>query len=215
MILNYKRIPYTTSWTEYPALSPTFRALDLPPHPRDAPGYFADYSSPCLQYPDGTFQMDSWPIAHELEKRYPEPSLHLDDPIILKIRDHIPKIVGPIVPHLIPKVVHLLNKPSQDFFLETREKMFGKPLAQVEKEGATEECWERAKAPAKEAGDLLRAHGGPFFLGPTVSYADFIFVAMLHCAKRVDEGVFERILGLDESFPRVYEACAEWLERET
>jgi hypothetical protein len=142
--------------------------------------------------------MDSWPIAFELEKRYPELSLHLEDPVVLKIRDHIPKIVSPIVPHLIPKVAHLLNKPSQDFFYETREKMFGKPLQQVEKDGATEECWEKAKVPAKEAGDLLRKYGGP-----------------LHCAKRVNEEVFRKILALDESFPRVYDACKVWLEKET
>jgi hypothetical protein len=145
--------------------SPQFKALGIPPNPKDAPGYFADYSSPCIRYPDGTFQMDSWPIAFELEKRYPEKCLHLDDPLALKIRDHIPKIVSPIVPHLIPKVVHILNKPSQDFFHSTREVMFGKPLQQVEDEGATEECWEKARAPAQEAGDLLRKHGGPFFLG--------------------------------------------------
>jgi glutathione S-transferase len=123
--------------------------------------------------------------------------------------------VSPIVPHLIPKVVHILNKPSQDFFYETREKMFGKPLQQVEADGATEECWERAVAPAKEAGDLLRKNGGPFFLGETVSYADFIFVSMLHCAKRVNDDVFKRILKLDEAFPKVYEACRVWLEKET
>ena len=77
MILNYKRIPYTTEWVEYPDLAPKFRTLNIPPNPKDAPGYFADYSSPCLQYSDGTYQMDSWPIAHELEKRYPEPSLQV------------------------------------------------------------------------------------------------------------------------------------------
>jgi glutathione S-transferase len=215
MVLNYKNIPYKTEWIEYPDLEPKFKALGIPPNPKDAPGYFADYSSPTLRYPDGTFQMDSWPIALELEKRYPEHSLHLDDPLALKIRDHIPEIVSPIVPHLIPKVAHILNKPSQDFFLSTRETMFGKPLAQVEAEGATEECWEKAKAPAKEAGDLLRANGGPFFLGETVSYADFMLVSMLHCARRVNEDVFKRILGLDEAFGRVYEACGPWLERET
>jgi hypothetical protein len=28
-------------------------------------------------------------------------------------------------------------------------------------------CWEKAAGPAKEAGDLLRKHDGPFFLGET------------------------------------------------
>jgi hypothetical protein len=168
MVLNYKKIDYTTEWVEYPDLAPKFKALGIPPNPKDAPGYFADYTSPAIKHANSTYQMDSWPIAFELEKQHPSPSLHLDDPIVEKIRDHIPKLMGPLRPLLIPQVpVVLLNKPSADYFFETREKMFGKPLDQVEKDANAEECWEEAKAPAKEAGDLLRKNGGPYFLGQT------------------------------------------------
>jgi hypothetical protein len=77
-------------------------------------------------------------------------------------------LIGPLTPLLITQVpVVLLNKPSADYFFETREKMFGKPLDQVRKEADEDECWEKAKAPAKEAGDLLRKNGGPYFLGET------------------------------------------------
>lgn len=74
------------------------------------------------------------------------------------------------MPHLIPKVPSLLPKRSAEYFYETREKLFGAPLQEVERERATEECWEKAKAPAKEFGDLLRKNGGPFFLGETGEY---------------------------------------------
>lgn len=110
--------------------------------------------------------MDSWPIAQELERRYPSPSLHLDDPIVVHIRDHISNLMGPIFLHVIPKVPFLLPKPSADYFYETREKMFGAPVQEAAK-GAKEEDWEKAKEPAKEVGDLLRKNGGPFFLGET------------------------------------------------
>lgn len=139
----------------------------LPPNDKNAPGYFKDYSSPAIRYEDGSYGMDSWPIAQSLESRYPTPSLHLDNPIVIQIRDHIAKLMGPLVPHLIPKVPLLLNKPSADFFYETREEMFGAPLQEVEKKGATEQAWKDAESPAKEAGDLLRKNGGPFFLGQT------------------------------------------------
>jgi hypothetical protein len=168
MVLNYKKIDYTTEWVEYPDLAPKFKALGIPPNPKDAPGYFTDYSSPAIKYANGTYQMDSWPIAYELEKQYPNPSLHLDDPIVVQIRDHISKLMDPLVPLLIPQVpVVLLNKPSADYFYETREQMFGKKLDQVVKETNADECWEKAKAPAREAGDLLRNNGGPYFLGQT------------------------------------------------
>lgn len=111
---------------------------------------------------------DSWPIAHELEKRYPSPSLHLDDPIVAKVRDHIVNIMKPLTGFFIPKVpVVLLNKPSADYFYETRKEKFGMPLSEVEKSMATQENWEKARVPAKEAGDWLREKGGPFFLGET------------------------------------------------
>ena len=168
MILNYKKVDYVTEWVEYPDVAPKLKALGIPPNPEDAPGRFSDYSIPAIKYADGSYQMDSWPIAHSLEKQYPNPSLHLDDPIVLKIRDHIGLMMRPIVPLVIPKVPRvLLNKPSADYFYETREKSFGKHLDQVEKDADVEQCWEAAKAPAKETGDLLRKNGGPFFLGET------------------------------------------------
>jgi glutathione S-transferase len=167
MILNYKGIDYQTEWVEYPDLAPKFKSFGIPPNPKDAPGYFSDYSSPAIKYNDGTYGMDSWPIAQELEKRYPSPSLHLNDPVVVQIRDQIAKMIGPIFTHLVARVPLILPKPSADYFHETREKMFGGPLDQVEKEKAKEEDWEKVKAPAKETGDLLRKNGGPHFLGET------------------------------------------------
>lgn len=167
MILNYKGIDYKTEWVAYPDLEPYFKSLGLPPNDPKAPGYFTDYSSPAIKYSDGSLGMDSWPIAHELEKQYPEPSLHLDDPIVVQIRDHIFKLLTPVVPHLIPKVGRIQTEKSRPYFYETRKKAFGMSLDDLEKQNATEKCWEDAKAPAKEAGDLLRKNNGPFFLGET------------------------------------------------
>jgi hypothetical protein len=120
--------------------------------------------------------MDSWHIIQELEKQYPTPSLHLDDPIVTKLRNIT--IVKPLVPHLIPKVPRvLLNKVSADYFYLTREEKFGKPLEQVERE-ATEEQWEEMKPVSKDIGDLLREKGGPFFLGDTSKWAVMLIRAL-------------------------------------
>jgi hypothetical protein len=112
--------------------------------------------------------MDSWPIAHALEKQYPSPPLHLDDPIVVRIRDHIAKLRDAIIPTVLPKVtVVLLNKVSADYFYKTREEHFGMSLQEFEKTKTADKCLEEAKQPAKEAGDLLRKHSGPYFLGET------------------------------------------------
>jgi len=213
MILNYKGIPYTTQWVEYPDLAPTLASLGLPPNPRDGPGYFADYSSPAIRYADGRHAMDSWPIAHELEKQYPAPSLHLDDGIVAQVRDLTAVFAAPLRAHMIPRVPLLLPARSAAYFHETREAAFGKALEDVARE-AGEANWEQARPPAEAMGDLLRRHGGPFFLGTTVSYADLIFVSALHFFKRVDEAMFERVLALDPAFEKVYAASMPWLARD-
>jgi hypothetical protein len=189
LALNYKKIDYKTAWIEYPDLAPKFKALcvilssilsdqaqqtdtipcsGIPPNDPKSPGYFADYSSPAVQFADGTYMQDSWPIAHKLEEIYPSPSLHLDDPIVVQVRDQIGEMMDPIRVFFIPKVpVVLLNKSSADYFFKTREKHFGMELAEVERTLTTDEQWEKARAPAEKTAEWLRQNGGPFFLGET------------------------------------------------
>jgi hypothetical protein len=102
------------------------------------------------------------------------------------------------------------------------------PLSQLEAEKGGEQCWEEVKGPVKEAGDLLRKHGGPFFLGErgmfpvtdqtrqltfAVTYADFIVVGLLEFLRRIDVALLERYLSLDPALGKLYEASAEWLKR--
>jgi glutathione S-transferase len=156
--------------------------------------------------------MDSWLIVQELEKRYPSPSLHLDDPVTIKIRDQISTILSPVIMQFLPCVPNLLPKRSQEYFYRTREASFGKPLSEVHQEALAnaEEGWKKVQEPLKEVADLLKKHDGPFFLGKEVSYADFIFVAMLHFLKRLDEQAFQKLLSFDESFSKVYEGSRQW-----
>jgi hypothetical protein len=41
-----------------------------------------------------------------------------------------------------------------------------------------------------------------------------VTVGFMHCVKRVDESVFERIIGLEPELKKLYEACGKWLERD-
>lgn len=188
----------------------------MPPNPKDAPGYFTDYSIPAIKYDDGSYQMDSWPIAHELEKRYPSPALNLDDPVNVKIRDQISKILGPVFLELLPTIPSFLPERSQEFFHRTREEAFGKPLPEVYKEALAnaDENWKKTEEPLKEVADLLHKHEGPFFLGETVSYADFIFVSALYFVKRIDEQAFQKTVSFDPTFPKIYEASRQWFAKD-
>jgi glutathione S-transferase len=171
------------------------------------------YSSPAIQHSDCTYEMDSWAIAHTIERLHPIPSLCLDDPVNVKVRDLVASVSDSLRPFVIPKVPVILNPRSANYFVETREGRFGKPLSRVLTEDATETCWEEARVLAIEVAKLLRVHAsGPFFLGEKVSYADFILVAYLKFLERVDSEVYERFMRLDEGFKHIYEACRRWLE---
>jgi glutathione S-transferase len=177
--------------------------------------------------------MDSWPIAQELERRYPSPSLYLDEPVTVKIRDQISRILSPIVLQLLPRVPDQLPERSQEYYNRTREEMLGRPLAEVHKEALenAEDSWKQLQEPVKEVADLLRKNDGPFFLGDTgmessyaaceaetdwtVSYADFILVSMLYFVKRFDEQAYRRLISFDPAFPKVYEAAKQWFTRAT
>ncbi|KAJ4380658.1 hypothetical protein N0V86_004019 [Didymella sp. IMI 355093] len=216
LILNFKGIDYKTEWVEFPDVEPKMKSLGLAPNPKDAPGYFADYSIPAIKYEDGSCQMDSWLIAHELEKRYPSPSLHLDDPVNIKIRDQISHILGPIFLQFLLTIPALLPERSQEYFYRTREAELGKPLSEVHKEALAnaEEGWKKAEESLKEVADLLKKHEGPYFLGKTVSYADFIFVSALYFVKCISEEAYQRMLSLDPSISKVYEASEQWFTKD-
>jgi hypothetical protein len=41
-----------------------------------------------------------------------------------------------------------------------------------------------------------------------------MLVSFLRMLEVLDKGVFERYMGLDEAFPKVYKACKKWLEKD-
>ena len=173
------------------------------------------YSIPAVQLPDGTYMMDSRKIARELEHRYPSPSLQLDSPILKKVEGLIPRLTTPLIGVFMPKVpTGLLNPPSAEYFERTRAKRFGKTLSEVGRDSDEEKAWAQVEPPLKEMGDILKAEGGPFALGKTASYADFVIVSLLQYAKRVDEVIYERAVAIEPSLRIVYDASKQWLERD-
>ena len=158
--------------------------------------------------------MDSINIAHELEKLYPEPSIHLDAPVLKQVLELAPRCIHPLIGAVMPKIPrNLLNPPSVEYFERTRAVRFGMPLAQLEKERGGEDAFRNADPAFKKMGAMLREQGGPFFLGDTVSYADFVVVGGLDFFRRVDDGLFTRIVAMDPSLEKVYDACREWRAR--
>jgi hypothetical protein len=176
--------------------------------------------------------MDSGKIAQELERRYPNPPLHLDSPMVSQVKESLMNVFTPAFGIILPLVPrNILSPKSAEYYVRTREAKFGTTFEEYEREKGGDPAWESAKPGIKHLADLLNKEEGPFFLGKTgtclrdvdggeifsdnasVSYADFIFISFLHFIKRVDEDVFARFVSHDAAFLAIYEATRPWLQK--
>ncbi|KAF2438975.1 hypothetical protein P171DRAFT_370699 [Karstenula rhodostoma CBS 690.94] len=215
MALNYKNLDYDTQWVEYPDVASLAKSLGVPPNE----GLGLPYTIPIMTTADGSHIMDSKNIVDYLEAHYSppaHPSLHLDSPVITRVAEHTTGIMQrwalSVMYPLVPR--NLLNPRSAEYYERTRRQFFGMSLDELGRLKSGE-AWAELETTWGGVAALLRETEGPCFLGDTVSYADFQLVAVLHWAKRADEGIFERLVAYEPAFGTVYEAAAPYLERET
>ncbi|CAM1504384.1 Fc.00g019750.m01.CDS01 [Cosmosporella sp. VM-42] len=168
-LLNFKGLDYTTHWVEYPDIKPT---LEAHVGPNESTG---TWTIPTVKFPDGSYVMDSRKIVNRIEKEYPEPSVHLDSPVLAKLEATMPGIMGALRPiYFLAVPRNILNEGSLNYWYETRAKTAGMPLDQLEKEKGGQQAWDAAQPVLHEVEALLKENtDGPFFLGKTISYADF------------------------------------------
>ena len=236
LILNYKQIPYTTTFLEFQDIEPTLSALGIPPNPTPPTTTTAtapkrNYTVPAIHHlPTNTHLMDSAPIAAFLETTYPSPPLAPSTPQTTHIEAQLRAIAGPVLyKSLVPRELLLLAPAAQAYFRRTREADLGLGLAGGDLGGkkrledllvGEEEAWEAAGEGLRAVDGLVRAArdggGGGKFVGggERPGLADFFVAGSLQCVRTVDEGVFGRFGGL-EGLVGVWEACWEWMERDT
>ena len=199
-----------------------------------ANGTGTPYTIPTLRFSPSLVIMDSKKIAAELEKQHPQPSMHLDSPVIADVEEAIFKVMMPLIPVLRPQIPrNLLNPRSVEYFERTRAARFGMPLSELEKVKGGEPAWQAAEQPIKDMAALLKRQGGPYILGKTresscspstdrftdtsafaASYADFMVVSMLEFVRRINEKDFDRMVGVDAAFKEQFKACEKWLAKD-
>lgn len=185
-VLAYKGLDYTTEFLDYPDIEKR-----LSPHITAQ-----NYTIPTIQYTDGRYIMDSRAIAETIEKDHPSPPLYLDSPYLANLERLLGPLTPTLRPHFIPKVVRtLLRDPSLDYFISTREAAIGMTLDEFEaKEG---QDFTKAEPHLQPITSLLKENAeGPFFMGKTKSYADFLWASILIFFRRIDAtgGEFEGLL---------------------
>ncbi|KAI4101079.1 MAG: hypothetical protein LQ339_005202 [Xanthoria mediterranea] len=207
IVLNYKSIPYKTHWIEFPDIAPHFESLGVPPNAQGT-----TYTVPTIHIPPspsqskGEYIVDSKAIAIALEAKYPDPPLHLDAPQLARVEELWGQAVKALIGVFVPDLVRTL--------LTDRNKEYMKDKIDLKTVVGGDEAWEGAKPVMEAIGLLLKEKGGPFVLGETVSYADFVLVSGMHWLKRSGGGTFERFVQIEPACGRLYDASKQWLERD-
>jgi glutathione S-transferase len=117
-----------------------------------------------------------------------------------------------------PKGVQYPDKNAKPHFLETRERFYGKPFAEIRpKDGeAFEAAWGQLRRQLDVLAAMLKGQAGkdgPFFEGERASYADLMVVVVLGLVERTDKELWERILGIDQGqFKDLWQASLSRLE---
>ena len=168
--------------------------------------------------PNGEYIMDSMAINQKLDSLHPEPSLHLDLKVHEKIQKTLGAAIGPARGMIIPIVPRtVLREPSTSWFIKDREKKFGKTLDQYEKDEGGEAAWNATQSRLEQLKQEVSQHkrdDGPFVLGSAVSYSDIMIASVFAWIEKTDGDLFEKFVGYDESFKKLYEACRPWLARD-
>ncbi|KDR83237.1 hypothetical protein GALMADRAFT_875468 [Galerina marginata CBS 339.88] len=177
--LNFKGLPYQTEWVEYPDIEPLCKKLGVS-SARTVDGTHS-YTLPAIHDPStGVSIANSFDIAEYLDKTYPNTPLifphntaGLQAPFALAFGSNM----RPLLNFLIPTECEKLNPRSSEYFRRTRERTFGKKLEDLAPQGPDRvREWAKVERGLGKADAWLRKNGGsgPFMLGTTPCWADFV-----------------------------------------
>jgi glutathione S-transferase len=95
--------------------------------------------------------------------------------------DNFERLLDPVWPLLWPRFpTDVLNPVSAEHFTRTRTGYFGKSLADVEPKGEERvETWKKVEAAFYTLYGWLSRSSGPFFMGETITFSDFVVAGML------------------------------------
>ncbi|KAH8817497.1 hypothetical protein F5884DRAFT_897134 [Xylogone sp. PMI_703] len=225
MVLNFKGIRYTQSWISYPDIAALLQALSVPPIQGPAA-----YTLPAIIHKEsipsssGTMN-DSFPVALHLDKAFPERPVFPSGVASYVLALMIDKLLASVFKAggslLFPAVPGILDDRGREYFNITRGKRFNKPLSEMrpKTDEAADAVREDIKVAMQAILDVLKGRmrtnykPGPFFEGPTPSYADFILVSFIGFIERIDEKTWNMILDMGDGELRgLWDASFSWLE---
>lgn len=215
LVLNYKKIAYTTSWVDHDNLQPTIKSLGVKPNTSSK---MFEYTVPTVKFPDGLVVTDSAVIAERLQTLHPNPPISLNTELQAEADRAIHLLFMPLVTTYMSCLAHnIISEPVLPAWTASREKLFGFSFEEAEKTKDVQKSWEAARPGFDVMKALITEHkqdDGPFILGSRVSYADFIILAGFEAFKRAGDGMFEKAMAMDPKFGEIYAAAKDWFSKD-
>ncbi|PIL22626.1 hypothetical protein GSI_15317 [Ganoderma sinense ZZ0214-1] len=185
--LNYKGLPYTTVWVEYPDIAPLSKKIGAAPTDK-APDGTPQYTLPAIYDPNTkTTVSDSAVIARYLDKTYPDKPTLIPpeaDALHAAFNEAFRAALMPdLLQIMLPATHAQLRAKSDKYFRATRETRFGAKLEEFAPVGSEkrERHWKGIEQALDTFAQWLSAGGQEklFFLGDRISYADMTVAGFL------------------------------------
>ncbi|KAF7760741.1 hypothetical protein Agabi119p4_10150 [Agaricus bisporus var. burnettii] len=185
--LNYKKLPYRTVNLELSELESEFKKIGIPPSTTWPDGR-PKYTSPSI-FDDSTNTgvSDSYQIAQYLDQTYPDtPKLFPPGTEALQAAFYaqFEQLRTPTFPFLVPTFFEIMNPPSLEYYNQICVERYGMPLEDYAPKGEERvEAWKKVEVSYNTLYGWLSQSKGPYFMGDTVTFADFAVAGMIYAVE--------------------------------
>ncbi|TFK35055.1 hypothetical protein BDQ12DRAFT_737787 [Crucibulum laeve] len=183
--LNYKQIPYKTEWLEKNSdIESVYKKMGIPPSAKKLDGSDLCTLPAIYDHSTNTGVSDSLAIAAYLDKTYPDRPTLLPagtEALQAAFVDAFSSKLGSSFRLFLPTVLEILTPSSADSYIRSRPAVIGKPLLDTLPVGAERDTeWNNLKAGLSDIDGWYQKNGeGPFIMGDTPSFADFVVGGLL------------------------------------
>ncbi|KAJ0413329.1 hypothetical protein BJY00DRAFT_322235 [Aspergillus carlsbadensis] len=227
LVLNYKQIPYTYSYTTYRDIAPLLSSLAIAPHAPETTNP-APYTLPAIAHASLISEtnrhgalMDSLPIALHLEQAFPDTKLVFPNgtasaQLAARVQDLLRGVAVSGIGLILRNTIDILDSRGKEYFAKLWEGKLGKSAGELAPKSESEhrEVLEAMSAAMRPVAELLRETEGVFFEGDEPSFADFVLVGSLVWFRRIDREnrIWGAVVGEEEEVRRVWEGCEHLLD---